>query len=227
MAEFETDQIPDGITKYLRSKTERSYANSRKPNQYWVSDICGCLRQSYYELSGTPIDEVQTNESIESLWSLQSRNFLHNLTYSYNWRELDVDAKIPIELIDEQLIITGRLDMYDYKSQTIIDLKTTNAVKWQHEKGLIPRISDVQQVQCYASLANNIVRVSNLILLYADMKNMIPFKVPIIDNQKWIKERVAQLHISRNITKLPPDAEPSELCDFCKFKRRCELQGPT
>jgi len=42
--------------------------------------------------------------------------------------------------------------MYDYKTQTIIDLKVTNAVKWQYSNHMIPRDRDIDQVQCYGSL---------------------------------------------------------------------------
>jgi hypothetical protein len=100
---------------------------------YWVSEICKCLRQSYYELSNTPYDaEAQREDEPEFLWSLQSGKYLHNLTNSFRWRELDIEKEILFQDIDEKLYLHGRLDMYDYKTQTIIDLKTTNAIKWQY-----------------------------------------------------------------------------------------------
>jgi hypothetical protein len=44
-------------------------------------------------------------------------------------RKLDVEKEFYLSNIDERIYVHGRLDMYDYKSGTIIDLKTSNAVK--------------------------------------------------------------------------------------------------
>jgi hypothetical protein len=85
--------------------------------------------------------------------------------------------------IDEKLYINGRLDMYDYKTQTIIDLKTTNAIKWQYTNHLIPRERDIDQLQCYGSLFGPKIGVSNLVLLYADL-NLISFSIPVINKLK-------------------------------------------
>jgi hypothetical protein len=63
---------------------------------------------------------------------MESGKYLHQLTTSSRWRELDIEREIFCQDIDEKLYIHGRLDMYDYKTQTIIDLKITNAIKWQH-----------------------------------------------------------------------------------------------
>lgn len=223
MGAFEVTDVPNGIVAYLNRN--KNFDSFRKPYHYWITDICGCLRQSYYKLSGTPEDS-NSDSTVEDLWSLQSRRYLHNLTYSYKWREFDIEKELLAKDIDEKLFIHGKLDMYDYKSQTIIDLKTTNAVKWQHGKGLIPRELDIDQIQCYSSLFNSKIPVSCLTLLYADMKNLIPFHIPLIDKREWIEKRTLQLHIALNIVRMPPPAETSSLCDYCKFKQRCELQDP-
>jgi hypothetical protein len=56
--------------------------------------------------------------------------------------ELDIEKEMFFQDIDEKLYLRGRLDMYDYKTQTIIDLKVTNAIKWQYSNHLIPRERD-------------------------------------------------------------------------------------
>lgn len=191
-----------------------------------VTDLCKCLRQSYYELSNTPSDvETPKEAETELLWSMQSGKYLHQLTSSFRWRELDIERMIFCQDIDEKLYIHGRLDMYDYKTQTIIDLKTTNAIKWQYTNHLIPRERDIDQLQCYGSLFGPKIGVSNLMLLYADLKNLISFKVPVIDKMKWIEDRTLQLYLSVHVIRSPPQAERSVACEYCKFKERCDLDG--
>jgi hypothetical protein len=94
--------------------------------------------------------------------------------------------------IEEILSIRGRLDMYDYKTGRILDLKTTNAIKWQREKGLIPRQSDILQLQCYGSLFQGTVKVSQLALIYADMKDMLAFGVRMVDMNSWSANRTIE-----------------------------------
>ena len=36
-------------------------------------------------------------------------------------------------------MLAGRLDMYDWKTKTIIDLKTTKFVRWQIKQGFLPK----------------------------------------------------------------------------------------
>lgn len=45
--------------------------------------------------------------------------------------------------------LAGRLDMYDWKTHTIIDLKTTKFVKWQIQRGFIPRAEHILQVHYF------------------------------------------------------------------------------
>jgi PD-(D/E)XK nuclease superfamily len=209
---------------FLKRNNMRLGNEARESNHYWVSDLCKCLRQSYYELSNTPYDaEALKEDKPELLWSLQSGKYLHNLTNSFRWRELDIEKEILFQDIDEKLYLHGRLDMYDYKTQTIIDLKVTNAVKWQYSNHLIPRDRDIDQVQCYGSLFDQKIGVANLTLLYADLKNLISFSVPVRNKLKWIEDRIFRLYLSVHVMRTPPEAERSLACGYCKFKGRCDL----
>ncbi len=143
------------------------------------------------------------------------------MIYSYGWRELSIEKQFLCEEIGENLSILGRLDAYNYKTSRIIDLKTSNAIKWQHEQGLIPRHSHILQLQCYSSLFQGILKVSHLTLLYADLKYVLPFRVAIVDRNSWMKERIMELYTSLVIRKAPPPAEPSDACNYCKFRIRC------
>jgi len=222
MQKFEAAEIPSEIHAFLIRNNKRFGSQARESNHYWVTELCKCLRQSYYELSKTPSDAEAQETEAELLWSLQSGKYLHNLTNSFRWRELDIEKEILCQDIDEKLYIHGRLDMYDYKTETIIDLKTTSAVKWQYEKNLIPRQRDIHQLQSYGSLFDPKIGVANLTLLYADLKNLISFKVPVVNKLKWIEDRLLELYLSVHVMKSPPQAERSVACDYCKFKKRCD-----
>src|SRR5438093_2276182 len=178
----ELAEIPERIMRYLTRNANRSY--TRSPNHYWVSDICKCLRQSYYQISGTPRDPTpHTENPVEGLWPMQSGKLLHGLTYAYSWRELEIEKKIMLPDIEEELTLHGRLDMYDHHSETLIDLKTTKSVRWQYNSGMIPRKSDVDQIQCYGTLFDQRITISRLLLLYADLQEMIPLSV--LEEDKW------------------------------------------
>jgi CRISPR/Cas system-associated exonuclease Cas4 (RecB family) len=215
----ELGEIPEGIMRYLTRNANRSYA--RSPNHYWVTDICKCLRQSYYQISGTPVDPTpSTDNPVEGLWAIQSGRLLHGLTYAYSWRELDAEKEITLPDIGETLTFHGRLDMYDHRTETLIDLKTTTSLKWQYDSGMIPRKSDVDQIQCYYTLFSRRIGISRLLLLYADPKEMIPIRIVEEDKSKWIEGRLERLHTSLVITKSPPAAEISGPCKYCRFAQR-------
>jgi CRISPR/Cas system-associated exonuclease Cas4 (RecB family) len=123
------------------------------------------------------------------------------------------------------LTLHGRLDMYDHRFETLIDLKTTSSLRWQYNSGMIPRKSDIDQIRCYGTMFGQSIRISKLLLLYADQKEMIPIRVTEEDKSNWILDRLEKLHTSITITKLPPSAEISNACKFCRFSERCKADN--
>jgi hypothetical protein len=219
---YEKEDLPYILVKHLNRFS--TYQKEERKFFYSVSDISRCLRQSYYKITETKQDDISGAIPLEELWSIESGNYLHQLTYASKWRELDIERKFLSRDIDETLYICGRLDLYDYKTERIIDVKKTNAVTWQRDNGFIPRQEHVLEIQCYGTLFSNIIPVANLTLVYVDLKTLIPFKIPLVNNFEWIRERVSQLHICSQITKNPPAAERSEACNYCKFKRTCDSE---
>jgi hypothetical protein len=180
MQPYNIQEILHAISAYLVQVNSK--INNRKHNHYWVKDICQCLRRSHYEITLTTRDD-DSHLALEALWVIWSRPFLHNPTYAYRWRELDVRRRF--QLIDENstAFLEGRLDVFDYETGNIIDLKTSSAVKWQFAQRRIPRTDHIDQIQCYGTLFRDILNVSSLMLLYADMKNLIAFSIPVIDRR--------------------------------------------
>jgi CRISPR/Cas system-associated exonuclease Cas4 (RecB family) len=114
--------------------------------------------------------------------------------------------------------------MYDWKSRTIIDLKTTNFVDWQIRNNYLPRKEHILQLQCYSTMFSEVIPIENLCLLYIDMSNLCAYKINNVDRTLWITERIQKIENSLKIV-TPPAAEVSGLCQFCNYKKICETDG--
>lgn len=93
--EAEQFDIPEGIISYLL-KRNRNF-NTPIRSRYWVSDIVGCQRKSYYKQLGFEQEELISDSKIESMWDAARGDLLHKLTYAYRWRELNVEYPIPLQ----------------------------------------------------------------------------------------------------------------------------------
>ena len=206
--------IPEGILNFLEEKS--GIIKKQKTQTYGVTEIIQCLRKSFYEKSGT---RRKTKKLFENLWPTVRGDLLHEMTKAYNWNELDMHYNIPLGE-GKNATISGRLDMYDWKTKTIIDLKTTKDVYSQAEEGTIPRKEDILQIQCYGTIFSNIIPIQELVLVYADLNDMIAFRIANEDKTWWLKERILELE-KAIINKNPPKREISKLCYFCKYLNQC------
>ena len=120
--------------------------------------------------------------------------------------------------------LAGRLDMYDWKTKTIIDLKTTKFVRWQIKQGFLPKPEHILQVQCYDTMFSQYMPVENLNIVYADMSDIVTFKIQKRDMSNWIVERIQEVE-SAKANKIMPSGEVSSMCKFCKYQTRCSNDG--
>ena len=212
--QFMQVDIPDGITSFLEKKSG-IFRNDKTPS-YGVTEIIRCLRKSYYEKTKK---KRKSRKSLDNLWPTVRGDLLHQMTIAYNWNELDMDFQIPLG--NGKLgTISGRLDMYDWKTKTVIDLKTTKDVYSQAEEGTIPKKEDILQIQCYGTIFSNIIPIQELVLVYADLNDMLAFRIANEDKTWWLKERILELEQSIS-DKKPPKQEISKLCYFCRFFNEC------
>lgn len=213
--------IPNGIVHFLERRAGIEKKDQQK--RYSVSELIACLRKSYYKNSNISMERISDPGTFERLWSTTRGDLLHEITRAYRWRELDIDYE---SVLNDGKIITvrGRLDMYDWKSRTIIDLKTTKFVNWQLKNKLIPKIEHILQIQCYGTMFSTVIPIEQLCLVYADMDTMVAFKVKNRDMSHWIKERIKELENSV-FNNNPPQGEESGVCQFCKYKIRCYADG--
>jgi CRISPR/Cas system-associated exonuclease Cas4 (RecB family) len=217
----ETD-IPEGLISYLKYKTKKISYSPQK-SRYSVTDIVGCQRKSYFKSLEIEEEDLLNDATLANMWDLIRGDLLHQITYAYKWREIDIDYNV---ILKQGRIakLAGRLDMYDWKTATIIDLKTTKYVKWQIKQGYIPKTEHILQLQCYDTMFSNIIPVSNLIILYVDMNDIVAFKIKKRNLSQWIKNRIQELEDSISTNTIPL-GEVSGLCKYCKYQTRCYNQG--
>lgn len=216
---IETD-TPQGIVDFLQ-KRNGLYSKDHE-SRYSVTELVGCKRKSHYKQLGVSHEELLEDSSLESMWATVRGDFLHNMTYAYKWRELDIEY--PVSLPNRIVNLVGRLDMYDWKTKTIIDLKTTKFVRWQIKQGFIPKLEHILQVQCYDTMFSKYLPVENLNIVYADMSDIVTYKIQKQDMNNWIKNRINEIETSK-ISKQIPNGETSGLCKYCPYQTKCFEDG--
>ena len=210
---------PAGIVSFLQKRN--GIYNFDFKNRYSVTDLVNCQRKSYYKQLG--IKEEELLSDVSGMWITVRGNLLHEMTHAYKWRELDMEYKVPLDNGIEATV-AGRLDMYDWKTKTIIDLKTTKSVRWQIKNGYLPKLEHILQVQCYYTMFSDVIPVENLNLVYADMQDIVTYRVKKNDLSEWIKTRISDIENSL-VRKSAPNGETSGLCQFCKYQSRCFSDG--
>ncbi len=214
--------VPVGLVNYLEKKTRR-ITYSIKKSRYSVTDIVGCSRKNYYKSQQFEEEELLNDATIENMWDSVRGDLLHQITYAYKWREMDYDYNVILK-DGRTATLTGRLDMYDWKTATIIDLKTTKFVKWQKKQGYIPRAEHILQLLCYNTIFSRIIPVENLNVLYVDMNDLVAFRIRRRDLKEWIRSRIQDLEDSIIENKVP-NGEVSGICKYCKYQIECYNTG--
>ena len=212
---------PQGIVDFLQ-KRNGLYSKDYE-SRFSVTELVGCQRKSVYKQLGVSREELLADSSLESMWATVRGDFLHNMTYAYKWREMDIEHYVPLEN-GKVATLAGRLDMYDWKTKTIIDLKTTKFVRWQIKKGLLPKPEHILQVQCYDTMFSDYMPVENLNIVYADMSDIVTYKIQKRDLTEWIKTRIQEIESAKDNKKIP-NGEVTSLCKFCRYQTRCFEDG--
>ncbi len=211
---------PEGILNFLQKRN--GLYSKDYTSRYSVTEIVGCQRKSLYKQLGISKEELLGDGTIESMWGTVRGDFLHQMTYAYKWREMDMEYYVPLK--DGRIAtLAGRLDMYDWKTKTIIDLKTTKFVRWQIKQGFLPREEHILQLQCYQTMFSEYMPVENLNIVYADMSDIVTYKVEKRDVSKWINTRIQEIENAK--TEKILDGEVSGLCKFCKYQTKCFEDG--
>jgi len=67
---------------------------------------------------------------------------------------------------------------------------------------------------------SQILPVENLVIVYADMSNIVAFRVQRRDLREWLKIKIQNLENAIFGNKVPA-GEVSGLCKFCRYQIRC------
>jgi CRISPR/Cas system-associated exonuclease Cas4 (RecB family) len=220
--EIEETAVPEGIINFLQ-KRKRTTTNPAVKGRYWISAIVACQRNAYYKQLGIEEEELLSDVTVEGLWDSARGDLLHKLTYAYRWRELDIENYIPLKG-GRTAVLVGRLDMYDWRTRTIIDLKTTKYIRWQIKQGFIPRIEHILQVQCYDTVFSELLPIENLNIVYADMSDIVTYRIKRKDVKEWIKTRVQEIEDSVFESSVPI-GEVSGVCKYCRYQTKCYNDG--
>jgi CRISPR/Cas system-associated exonuclease Cas4 (RecB family) len=183
------------------------------PNTYHVTELTGCLAKAYFSRT------TQVQESVESAWAKLRGSLLHYVVRSLGWSELKVSMRFPLN--GGEVTVVCHVDAYDPETSTIYDLKTSSFVKWQAEKGFIPRDNHIAQVQSYYTILDSYaIPVSRLVLVYVDDRDIVPREVQLGNRREWLIQRASALHSSLTNEK-PPEPELNAWCKYCPFTDIC------
>ena len=215
-------ETPQGILNFLLRRNGTRFPYLTK-NIYSVTDLVNCQRKSLYKQLGVEQEELLGDQSIEGMWSTVRGDLLHKMTHAYKWREIDIEYNVQLNDGKEAKLI-GRLDMYDWKTKTVIDLKSTKFVKWQIKRGFLPKLEHILQVQCYGTMFSNYIPIENLNIVYVDTNDIVTYKIKNRDLSTWIKTRIQEIEEAVN-NKTIIKGEPSGLCQYCRYQSRCFNDG--
>jgi CRISPR/Cas system-associated exonuclease Cas4 (RecB family) len=188
-------------------------------NTIHVTSLTTCLRKAY-------LDAVTPSEdTVESAWAKLRGSLLHYAGRALGWSEMGV--KMTLEIDREEVVIIGFVDAYDPDTATVYDLKTTRFVKWQAEKGFVPRENHIAQIQCYYTMLENYgVPVARLVLVYVDDKDIMPIQVPLGSRKNWMTRRATELQ-SALISHTEPNPETGSRCKYCPYANGCPRHQAT
>lgn len=222
--EAEQIEIPDGIANFLQKKSGTIIPlNPPLRNRYWISDIVGCQRKVYYKKMGIEQEDLVGDATSEGWYKTRGDSLHKALTYAYNWHELDIEYYIPLK-DGKTAAVVGRLDMYDWKTKKVIDLKTTTSIIWQVKQGFVPRSDDIRQVQCYDTVFSQRLPIEELNLVYVDDKNFRAYKIQRRNLREWLKTKIQHIEDSISDNKVPI-GQVSGLCQFCRYQTKCYSDG--
>ena len=215
-------ETPQGILNFLLRRNGTRFPYLTK-NRYSVTELVNCQRKSLYKQLGVEQEELLEDQSVEGMWSTVRGDLLHKMTYAYKWREIDIEYNVPLNDGNEAKLI-GRLDMYDWKTKTVIDLKSTKFVKWQIKRGFLPKLEHILQVQCYGTMFSNYIPIENLNIVYVDTNDIVTYKIKNRDLSTWIKTRIQEIEEAIN-NKTIIKGESSGLCQYCRYQSKCFNDG--
>lgn len=224
-------EIADSL--YMDLLTVRPLEGSRLNSYVYASDISKCIRQTYYKMVETPLDDSAEDASHRVSFVLDAGNAYENLITErlillglYRGR---------VRVSHSGLLISGETDpIIEYRGKKIItEIKATHRKHYTTilnnlKLGNYPELY-VAQLQAYLHLYEQadfgVLIICNRDVNYDD--KMPPFLViPIERDENWKKINWSRLERLKEAVKkgIPPDREfeqSSWQCKVCPYNKTC------
>jgi CRISPR/Cas system-associated exonuclease Cas4 (RecB family) len=224
------------------NKAERA---NHKPGKFYPSSVGKCLRAIVYQMLGYEGREPDA----KGLSIMDNGTYFHERMES-NIRKTDIFVASELPLKNEQLNISGRLDLViknfsphtpddkivkliNHKSETvyegpsndvmIVELKSINEKGFTYLKGKgEPKEEHVQQIQLYMYMTG----IHSGILLYENKNTQEMMDFYVEYNEEVVQEVVIKIMKAKQYkerTIIPPRdyAKSSMQCTYCDFKNVC------
>lgn len=234
------------LTDLKRSIEMSNAKSSRKPSQTYKPSSMNCIRNMYYQVTGTAQDDGYTPYALVNICN--SGSDIHERIQGYvaDMKNNDIDCEYvnvaeyvtnhnltDIEIVAQQGMETKLLHtkfnmsflcdgIIKYKGEYyILELKTESSYKWQSRKGVDPK--HYNQGIAYSTAFN----IKNVIFVYIsrDVLDMKSFMfTPTAEQRNEFRTRINDCNTYVSTHTLPP--KPTELpkstCEYCSYRSKCK-----
>ena len=223
-------------------------AEDRPPSQTYKPSSMACIRNMYYQVTGTPQDEGTTPYVLVGICNSGSDIHERIQNYVARMKENDIDCEYVdvaqfvrergitcIDIVGQQGMETKLYHkifnmsflcdgIIRYKGKYyVLELKTESAYKWQGRKGVDPK--HFAQGISY-SLAFGIPQV---IFVYVN-RDILDMKAFMFEPTREQKEEVVNRiltcdgYVERKEVPPKPEGLPRSVCEYCSYKETCRMQ---
>ena len=184
-------------------------------NSYSIGDINNCLRRTYWDRVEGHYEKL--SDLIRSAFGKSVHAFFLD---KFDVKEKKV--KLEFQIGEENIIIVGKFDAYDFETKTLIDLKTVNDAT----KNYLPKIKDIYQLQYFWTLVDKTLpamKIEKLQIVYVDRNGNHKVVTIYKENRlEELKNRSKILHLALK-NRIPPHEEETYYCNYCPFNQKCDL----
>jgi len=186
-----------------------------------VTSLLGCPRAAWYELNGVQADLEPPSRQWARLRGTLFHKALLDDSEEFTERRLAYFVK------EAGAYVTGRVDWYNPKTATLVDLKTVSQkARWDVENGgykefdvrLNPR--HVKQLNLYAWLLDkNGYPVETARVVYISMGQVKTFSI-VVDTAPYVEEFIVRQLQAITAPVAPPERPPEGskwLCKYCAY----------
>lgn len=219
--------------------------NSRKPSETYKPSSMNCIRNMYYQVTGTDEDDVSSNytfvgicqngsdthEYIQKAVTGMKENGMdceyvnvadfvksRNLDYLDIVSQQGMETKLYHKNLNMSFLCDGIIKYHNH--YYILELKTESSYKWMSRKGVDPK--HYAQGTAY-SVAFGLDEVI-FVYINRDIFDMKSFMFePTSDMKNDMIGKIEECNRYVSLSELPPIPEdvPKSACDYCAYKRRC------